>query len=146
MRVVGPVAKSLFNRYVKYVSMMITAQPEEDQRLDAVFSALSDPVRRQILTQLGHREATVGELAAPHPISLPAISRHLKVLERAGLITRSQQAQWRISSLRPEPLREATAWVTHLTAIWSTRFDALDAHLAVMKSLAETRPTKGDPT
>lgn len=124
--------------------MQAVSTSSAQDRLGAVFAALADPVRRQILMQLGDGEATVGELAAPHPISLPAISRHLKVLERAGLISRGQRAQWRTNTLRPERLREATDWVTHLTAVWSSRFDALDAHLAVMQTLAATRPIEGE--
>lgn len=111
--------------------------------LDRVFAALADPTRREILAQLGRGEATVGELAAPHPISLPAVSRHLKVLEQAGLIDRGRRAQWRTSRLRPEPLRDATAWMEHLTALWSDRFDRLDAHLAELKRLGEHRPDEG---
>ena len=82
-------------------------------RLSTIFAALADPTRRAILARLADGDATVTELAEPFPISLPAISRHLKVLEQAGLISRSRSAQWRSSSLQPEPLREAT-----------TRFDS----------------------
>ena len=104
--------------------------PEE---LDRVFSALADSTRRDILARLGDGDATVSELAEPFPISLPAISRHLKVLERAGLITRDRQAQWRSSSLVAAPLKEATTWMEHLTQLWDARFDRLDAHLEVIK-------------
>ena len=101
--------------------------------LDRVFSALADPTRREILTRLGAGDATVSELAEPFPISLPAISRHLKVLEQAGLISRDRRAQWRSSSLVAAPLKEATSWMKHLTQLWDARFDRLDAHLEVMK-------------
>ena len=113
--------------------------------LSRVFSALADPTRRDILVRLGRGSATVTELAQPFPISLPAVSRHLKVLEQAGLIDRDRRAQWRSSSLRAEPIREATAWMEHLTAVWTDRFDRLDEHLAAMKKqLAETSPPAND--
>ena len=102
-------------------------------QLSKVFSALADPTRRDILARLGEGDATVTELAEPFTISLPAISRHLKVLEGAGLIARDRQAQWRTSSLRAEPLKEATTWMEHLSHLWDERFDRLDAHLASMK-------------
>jgi DNA-binding transcriptional ArsR family regulator len=104
-------------------------------QLSRVFSALADPTRRDILTRLGEGEATVSELADPFPISLPAISRHLKVLEAAGLIRRDRRAQWRTNSLEAAPLKEATTWMEHLTLLWDERFSRLDAHLAAMTSL-----------
>lgn len=104
-----------------------------DDPLSLVFSALADPTRRAILDRLSRGEATVNQLAEPFAISLPAISRHLKVLERAGLITRGRQAQWRTSALRSEPLADATGWIEALTAVWNDRFDRLDAHLEFMK-------------
>lgn len=116
-------------------------------QLSQVFSALADPTRRAILLRLGTGEATVTELAEPFSISLPAISRHLKVLEHAGLIDRDRQAQWRTSSLRAEPLWEANQWMEHLNHLWAGRFDRLDAHLAAMKKLArESRSATADPT
>lgn len=111
-------------------------------QLSKVFSALADPTRRDILARLGDGDATVTELAEPFTISLPAISRHLKVLEGAGLIARDRQAQWRTSSLRAEPLKEATTWMEHLSHLWDERFDRLDAHLASMKqALQDTTDT-----
>jgi DNA-binding transcriptional ArsR family regulator len=101
----------------------------EADRLSRVFSALADPTRRAILARLADGDATVTELAEPFPISLPAVSRHLKVLEAAGLIARSREAQWRPSSLRPEPLREATEWMERYRRFWDVNFDRLDAHL-----------------
>jgi DNA-binding transcriptional ArsR family regulator len=98
-------------------------------QLSATFAALADPTRRAILARLAEGEATVSELAAPFPVSLPAISRHLKVLERAGLISRARAAQSRPSSLRAEPLREATAWMETYRAMWEGRMDRLDEHL-----------------
>jgi DNA-binding transcriptional ArsR family regulator len=99
-------------------------------RLSTIFSALADPTRRAILARLADGDATVTELAEPFSISLPAISRHLKVLEQAGLISRSRSAQWRSSSLEPEPLREATAWMARYQEFWDERYDRLDALLA----------------
>ena len=114
-------------------------------QLSRVFSALSDPTRRDILLRLGDGEATVTQLAAPFPISLPAVSRHLKVLEQAGLISRNRQAQWRTSTLRAEPLKAAATWMDHLSHLWDERFDRLDDHLAaMMKQLPDNRPTPED--
>jgi DNA-binding transcriptional ArsR family regulator len=110
-------------------------------QLSKVFSALADPTRRDILARLGEGDANVTELAAPFPISLPAISRHLKVLEGAGLITRDRQAQWRTNSLRTESLEEATTWMQHLSHLWDDRFSRLDAHLAAMKARQEASET-----
>jgi len=112
-------------------------------QLSKVFSALADPTRRDILTRLGQGDATVTELADPFPISLPAISRHLKVLETAGLISRDKRAQWRTNSLEAAPLKEATTWMEHLSHLWDDRFARLDAHLAAMKALQDdTDPDK----
>jgi DNA-binding transcriptional ArsR family regulator len=98
-------------------------------QLSATFSALADPTRRAILARLAEGDATVTELAKPFRISLPAISRHLKVLERAGLISRDRSAQFRPSSLRPERLTEASAWMETRREIWASRMDRLDEHL-----------------
>jgi DNA-binding transcriptional ArsR family regulator len=98
--------------------------------LSATFSALADPTRRAILARLALGEATVNELAAPFAISLPAVSRHLKVLEKARLITREREAQWRRCRLAPEPLTEAAEWMERTRAFWEARFDALDKLLA----------------
>ena len=98
-------------------------------QLSLTFSALADPTRRSILTRLAEGEATVSELAAPFTMSLPAISRHLKVLERAGLIVRSREAQWRPSRMQAEPLDEAVDWMQSRKRTWETRMDRLEAHL-----------------
>ncbi|MBT8160648.1 MULTISPECIES: helix-turn-helix transcriptional regulator [Arthrobacter] len=98
-------------------------------RLSLIFSALADPTRRAILARLSEGEATVNELAEPFDISLPAISRHLKVLENAGLISRSRNAQWRSSKLEAGPLREATEWMEKYKRFWDASFIRLDAHL-----------------
>jgi DNA-binding transcriptional ArsR family regulator len=98
-------------------------------RLSTIFSALADPTRRAILARLAEGDATVTELAEPFDISLPAISRHLKVLEAAGLITRGRTAQWRTSSLQVAPLKEATDWMESYRQFWDDNFTRLDAHL-----------------
>jgi DNA-binding transcriptional ArsR family regulator len=102
-------------------------------QLDATFAALADPTRRAILSRLQRGEATVLELAEPFAMSLPAISRHLKVLERAGLIARSRDAQRRPCRLRPAPLKAATDWTGEFRRFWEESFDALDGHLDRMK-------------
>ena len=99
-------------------------------RFDVVFAALADPTRRSILDRLAEGEATVNELAEPFAISLPAISRHLKVLEQAGLISRGRDGQRRPCRLEPEPLAEVAAWAEHTRAAWEQRMDRLDAFLA----------------
>lgn len=97
--------------------------------IDLTFAALGDPTRRAIVERLAAGDATVLELAAPFEISLPAISRHLKVLEEAGLITRERDAQRRPCRLRPEALREVMAWAEHTRRAWEERFDRLDEYL-----------------
>ena len=98
-------------------------------QLSLTFAALADPTRRSILTRLAEGEATVSELAEPFPMSLPAISRHLKVLENAGLIVRSREAQWRPSRMQAEPLDEANEWIRSRKRTWQDRMDRLEAHL-----------------
>jgi DNA-binding transcriptional ArsR family regulator len=98
-------------------------------RLSATLSALADPTRRAILARLTEGEATVGELAAPFAMSLPAVSRHLKVLETAGLITRGRTAQWRPCRLEAEPLREVAGWLDTYRRFWEQSLDRLDAYL-----------------
>src|SRR3954467_3905111 len=98
-------------------------------QLNLIFAALADPTRRSILTRLADGEATVSELAEPFAVSLPAISRHLKVLERAGLIVRGREAQWRPSRMQAEPLDEAVEWMQSRKRTWEARLDRLDAHL-----------------
>jgi DNA-binding transcriptional ArsR family regulator len=100
-----------------------------NDQLDVIFSALADTTRRAILERLSEGEATVNELAAPFDISLPAISRHLKVLEHAGLITRSRTAQWRPCRLEPGPLEEVADWVSRYRKSYEDAFDRLEAHL-----------------
>src|SRR5262245_28812705 len=97
--------------------------------LSATLSALADPTRRAILARLSKGEATVNELAAPFDISLPAISRHLKVLESAGLISRGREAQWRPCRLEPKPLKAVDAWLDRYRRFWDGSFDKMDAYL-----------------
>jgi DNA-binding transcriptional ArsR family regulator len=97
--------------------------------LNLTFAALADPTRRSILTRLAEGEATVKELAEPFAVSMPAISRHLTVLEEAGLIARTRQAQWRPSRLQAEPLDDAMEWMQSRKRTWSARMDRLEAHL-----------------
>ena len=103
-------------------------------QLDAVFSALADPSRRAILAELAERDATVTELTAPLPISMPAVSRHLKVLERAALISRTRSGKWRASHLEAAPLREAADWIERYRRFWDASRTRLDAHLAAVRA------------
>jgi DNA-binding transcriptional ArsR family regulator len=105
--------------------------------LSTTFAALADPTRRAILSRLADGEATVGELAAPFDISLPAVSRHLKVLQSAGLISQGRDAQWRPCRLEPEALQAVDGWLERYRAFWSGSFDKMDAYL--------TELTKGNP-
>ncbi len=101
----------------------------ELDQLTTTFSALADPTRRAILARLSQGEVTVSELAEPFDMSLPAISRHLKVLENAGLISRSVEAQWRRCRMEAGPLREVQDWIETYRRFWEERFDALDTFL-----------------
>lgn len=98
--------------------------------LSATFAALADPTRRAILARLAFGELSVGELARPFKISGPAITKHLKVLERVGLITRGRHAQWRPCRLEAKPLQDVAAWVEEYRRFWDESFDRLDAYLA----------------
>jgi DNA-binding transcriptional ArsR family regulator len=108
-------------------------------QLSATFSALADPTRRAILARLTLGAAAVGELAAPFAMSLPAVSRHLKVLERAGLIARSRAAQWRPCRLAPAPLKEATDWLEAFRVFWDDSFDRLAEHLRQVQAEDEAK-------
>jgi DNA-binding transcriptional ArsR family regulator len=107
----------------------MTADP-----LSTTFAALADPTRRAILERLAEGEATVNELAEPFDISLPAISRHLKVLEQAGLITRSRTAQWRPCRLDVRPLEDAAGWIAHYRKFWEGSFDRMDEYLRSLQA------------
>ena len=100
-----------------------------ESELDAVFAALAHPARRAMLARLGEGEATVGELGQPLDMSLPAVTKHLKVLESAKLISRSRHAQWRPCQLRSAPLKAASGWIEEQRAIWESRLDRLDGYL-----------------
>ncbi len=97
--------------------------------LSAAFGALADPTRRAILARLSQGEASVNELAAPFAMSLPAVSKHLKVLEQSGLISRSKEAQWRPAKLEPAGMKAVADWVEHYRRFWDASFDRLDAFL-----------------
>jgi DNA-binding transcriptional ArsR family regulator len=103
-------------------------------QLSAVFGALADPTRRAILARLTTGDLTVGELSAPFAVSQPAISKHLKVLEGAGLISRTRRATARLSHIEGEPLREATEWLARYQAYWTESHERLDALLAALQS------------
>ncbi len=113
-------------------------------QLDAVFGALADPTRRAILARLIAGEATVAELAAPFSVTQPAISRHLKVLERAGLISRTRRATARLSHLEAEPLKEAAVWLAGYREFWEESYERLDELLAALQ--ADERSHEGETT
>jgi DNA-binding transcriptional ArsR family regulator len=115
-------------------------------QLDAVFGALADPTRRAILARLAEGDRTVSELNAPFRVSQPAISRHLKVLESAGLISRNRRATARLSHLEAEPLREATEWLARYRAFWEERYGRLDALLARLTPPTTLPTTDGGAT
>jgi DNA-binding transcriptional ArsR family regulator len=102
--------------------------------LSATFAALADPTRRAILARLAAGECSVSELAEPFEMSLPAVSKHLRVLERAGLIARGREAQWRPCRLEPTPLKEVADWVGRYRQMWEERLDRLDAYLQELKA------------
>lgn len=110
--------------------------------LSRTLSALADPTRRAILARLAHGEATVNELAAPFDMSLPAVSKHLKVLERAKLVSRSRNAQWRPCRLEAAPLEQVDDWLGDYRAIWEKRLDRLETYLATLQSPAEKEEPK----
>ena len=114
------------------------------EQLNATFSALADPTRRAVLSRLQAGEATVSELAEPFDISLPAFSKHLKVLERAGLIKRGKHAQWRPCRLVPEPLKEATEWLDQYRRFWEASFDRMDEYLQELQAPTQRGKTKPD--
>ena len=129
---------TLFNQLVKY------AMPTD--RLSATFAALSDPTRRAILARLALGESSVSELARPFDISGPAISRHLKVLERAGLIARGREAQWRPCRIEPDALKGVDDWLESYRRFWEERFDRLDDSLRELQAQeAAEKPDKKKP-
>jgi DNA-binding transcriptional ArsR family regulator len=116
--------------------------PHRAVPLDATFAALADPTRRAILARLASGAASVSELAAPFAMSQPAVSKHLKVLERAGLVSRGREAQRRPRRLEARPLAEASAWLETYRAFWEASFDRLDAVLETLKDGASARPAQ----
>src|SRR5437588_3637457 len=102
--------------------------------LSTTFAALADPTRRAILARLASGECSVTELAEPFDMSMPAVSKHLRVLEQAGLIVRRRDAQWRPCRLEPAPLKDVAAWTDRFRAIWEQRFDRLETYLQELKS------------
>jgi DNA-binding transcriptional ArsR family regulator len=114
------------------------------ETLDRTFAALADPTRRAILARLAQGAATVGELARPFPMSQPAVSKHLKVLERAGLIVRGRRAQWRPAEIRAEPLREAAGWLDEYRRLWEERLDRLDTYLREIQETEESEEGERD--
>lgn len=114
-------------------------------RLDRTFGALADPTRRAILARLAKGEASVTELAEPFEMSLPAVSKHLKVLEHAGLVSRGRERQWRPARLRVTPLKEAAAWTDRYRRFWDERYDRLDEYLSELQGRgSSTRKEEGD--
>jgi len=109
-------------------------------RLSRTFAALADPTRRAILARLSAGERSVTELAAPHDMSLPAISKHLRVLERSGLIARTRDAQWRPCQLKATPMKEAVDWLEHYRRFWEESFDRLEDYLQDLQQ----KPRKHD--
>ncbi len=110
--------------------------------LDKTFAALADPTRRAILARLASGQASVTELAAPFAMSLPAVSKHLKVLERAGLVARGRRAQWRPAQLQAEPLHEVADWLADYRRFWEERLDRFDEYL---RELQAREPDQGEP-
>ena len=114
-------------------------------RLDRTFGALADPTRRAILARLAKGEASVTELAEPFEMSLPAVSKHLKVLERAGLVSRGRERQWRPARLRAAPIKEVAEWTDRYRRFWDERYDRLDEYLDELQGRGpSTRKEKGD--
>src|SRR5271167_850959 len=112
------------------------------ENLSTTFAALADPTRRAILARLALGETSVTELAEPFEMSMPAISRHLKVLEKAGLISRGREAQWRPCRLKAEPLKQAADWLDEYRQFWEQSFDRLDEYLKSMQEKEKNRSSK----
>ncbi len=124
---------------------MTATAPLTDERLDAAFAALADPTRRAIVSRLSRGDATVTELAGPFDMSLPGISKHLKVLERGGLISRGREAQFRPCHLEVDMLDGALDWISTHRRLWDERFDKLDAHLReVQRTSRSSRKRRSD--
>jgi len=111
--------------------------------LSTKFAALADPTRRAILARLALGETSVSELAQPFAMSLPAVSKHLKVLENAGLITRGREAQWRPARIEPEAFKEVDSWLDRYRQLWEERFDRLDAYLKRLQAKEKSKKKRG---
>ncbi|TQE70386.1 helix-turn-helix transcriptional regulator [Leptospira noguchii] len=122
---------------------MVQQEAKTDQ-LSLTFAALADPTRRKILATLRYGEVTVKQLAEPFAISLPAITKHLKVLEKAGLISRGREAQWRPSRLEAGPLKEAADWIDKYRQMWEARLDRLDEYLQELQQKESQQKRKTD--
>ncbi len=131
--------RSIYNHRV----MEQIGYPDQPQNLDAVFAALADPTRRAILSRLAAGEASVNEIAAPFEMSQPAVSKHLKVLERAGLIERDIDKQRRPARLKAEPMAAAVSWLEEFKQFWSSSLDQLDGLLEELKT-AETKGAENE--
>jgi DNA-binding transcriptional ArsR family regulator len=116
---------------------------QQTDQLSAIFAALADPTRRAIVARLAEGEATVGELAAPFELSLPAVSKHLKVLQRAGLVEQGRQAQWRPCRLNPEPLRDVQGWLDRYREFLGERYDRLDDYLRELQDTGKEQHDAG---
>ncbi|MBL8523725.1 MAG: winged helix-turn-helix transcriptional regulator [Betaproteobacteria bacterium] len=116
---------------------MVNYSVQQDSHLDAVFTALAHPARRAMLARLCKGEATVGELAEPLEMSLPAVTKHLKMLEKAELISRSRNAQWRPCRLEEAPLNTASEWIEEQRKVWEARLDRLENYLHTLESKAK---------
>src|SRR5437870_13005231 len=119
--------------------MVIATTPDP---ISNTFAALADPTRRAILARLAAGEAMVGELAEPFAMTLPAVSKHLKVLERAGLIARGREAQWRPCRLEAAPLKDAADWIDHYRRFWEESFDRLDEYLREVQAAKKPGPAE----
>lgn len=134
-------AQSIFNHMVE----RLDSPPAEQPGLDRTLAALADPTRRALIEELRHGPIRVTDLAAPLPMSLNAVSKHIKVLERAGLVTRERAGREHRLAFRPEALEPAAIWIEEMRAFWNARLDALDAALRAEDDTAEQQ-SKGAPT
>jgi DNA-binding transcriptional ArsR family regulator len=131
---------SLDTHYTIWLNNRQVQKRMTSDRLSSIFAALADPTRRAILARLASGEASVGELSRPFHMSMPAISKHLKVLERAGLIAKSREAQWRLCRLEGAPLREVAEWMEPYRRFWDESFSRLDDHLRRMQEERGDQP------
>lgn len=122
---------------------MVNQESSPEDHLSATFAALADPTRRAILSRLLSGERSVGELAEPFRMSLPAVSKHLRVLERAGLITQRREAQWRRCRIQGSPLKEVSDWTAQYRGIWEERLDRLGEYITQLSQTQKERKTHG---